>query len=72
MALNATLIYISRLRVSFNPFSITMARGWLVLGIVLIICGCTCLKLQWYGEGWKEGSETKEEPVIEESITEQI
>jgi hypothetical protein len=32
-----------------------------VLGVILIMCGCICLKAHWYDEGYKKGSEFKEE-----------
>lgn len=53
-ALTLMLAFIADIRVSISPFSITLARPWLALGIILIMCGCLCLKAQWYGEGYKQ------------------
>jgi predicted membrane protein len=61
LALFLMLAFISDIRISFSPFSITFARPWLAVGIILIMCGCICLKAQWYGEGLKRGAEIKEE-----------
>lgn len=61
LALTLILLFIADTRITFSPFSITFGRGWLVLGIIMIMCGCLCLKYQWYGDGMKKGAEIKEE-----------
>ena len=61
LALTLMLAFIADIRISFSPFSISFARPWLAVGIILIMCGCICLKWQWYGDGVKRGAEIKEE-----------
>lgn len=75
LALTLMLLFIADTRITLWPFSIAFARPWLALGIILIMCGCICLKEQWYSDGLKRGAEIKEEvreikePVkIKESI----
>jgi uncharacterized membrane protein len=70
LALTILLAYMADTRVTIWPFSITFARGWLVLGIILIMCGCICLKAQWYNDGLKRGAEIKEE--VREEIKEPV
>jgi predicted membrane protein len=55
------LLFIADTRITIWPFSITFARPWLAIGIILIMCGCICLKAQWYNDGLKRGAEIKEE-----------
>jgi hypothetical protein len=69
LALTLMLLFIAETKITLWPFSISLARGWLVLGIILIMCGCICLKEQWYGDGLKRGAEIKEE--VREEIKEQ-
>jgi hypothetical protein len=69
LALTLMLLFIADTRITLWPFSITFARGWLALGIILIMCGCICLKQQWYCDGLKRGAEKKEE--VREEIKEQ-
>lgn len=47
LALTLLLAYLADTRISFSPFSISFGRGWLVLGIILIIYGCICVRWQW-------------------------
>jgi hypothetical protein len=61
LALTLMLAFIADTKITFFPFSITLARPWLAVGIILIMCGCICLKYQWYGDGLKRGAEIKEE-----------
>ena len=72
LALTLMLAFIADIRITLWSFSIILARPWLAVGIILIMCGCICLKAQWYGDGVKRGAEIKEEtkePVkIKESI----
>jgi hypothetical protein len=70
LAITLMLLFIADTRITLLPFSISFARGWLALGIILIICGCICLKAQWYGEGLKKGAEIKEE--VREEIKEPV
>jgi len=65
LALTLMLAFIADTKITFSPLSISFARPWLAVGIILIMCGCICLKAQWYGEGLKRGVEIREE-VIEE------
>lgn len=65
LALSLLLIFLADTTITWRPFSISFGRGWLVLGIIFIMCGCVCLKEQWYSEGLKRGAEIKKE-VIEE------
>jgi uncharacterized membrane protein len=69
LALMILLAFMADVRITLWPFSITFARGWLAIGIILIMCGCICLKAQWYGDGLKRGAEIKEE--VREDIKEQ-
>jgi hypothetical protein len=69
-ALTLMLAFIADTRVILWPFSISFARGWLVLGIILIMCGGLCLKAQWYSDGLKRGAEIKEE--VREEIKEPV
>lgn len=55
------LAYMAEIRISFRPFSISADRPWLVIGTILIMCGCICLKAQWYRDGLKRGAEIREE-----------
>lgn len=61
LALCLILLFIADTRITFFPFSISFGRGWLVLGMILILCGCICLKCQWYEDGLKRGAEIKKE-----------
>jgi uncharacterized membrane protein len=70
LALTLMLAFIAEIRISINQFSISFARGWLALGIILIMCGGLCLKAQWYNDGLKRGAEIKEE--VGEGIKEQV
>lgn len=65
LALTLMLAFIADTRINLWPFSISFGRGWLTLGIIFIMCGCICLKCQWYSDGLKRGAEIKKE-VIEE------
>lgn len=71
LALSLMFAFIADTRIAFAPFSISFGRGWLVLGIILIMCGCVCLKCQWYSDGLKRGSEVKQE-VFDEIKQEKI
>jgi uncharacterized membrane protein len=55
------LLFIADSKITFWPFTISFARGWLALGIILIMCGGLCLKAQWYNDGLKRWAEIKEE-----------
>lgn len=61
LALTLILAYLADTTITWRPFSISFGRGWLVLGIIFIMCGCICLKAQWYTDGLKRGAEIKEE-----------
>lgn len=74
-ALTFLLTYMADMQITFRPFSISLGRPWLVLGIILIMCGCICLKAQWYEDGLKKGAELKQEvlkELQEEKIKEQL
>lgn len=71
LSLSLMFAFIADTRITFAPFSISFGRGWLVLGIILIMCGCVCLKCQWYSDGLKRGSEVKQE-VFDEIKQEKI
>lgn len=72
LALTITLAFIADIRITFSPFSITLARPWLALGIILIMCGGLCLKCQWYEDGLKRGAEIREEIKERVKIKERI
>lgn len=76
LALTLLLLYLADTTITFRPFSISFGRGWLVLGMILILCGCICLKAQWYNDGLKRGAEIKKEVRAEikqqETIKESI
>lgn len=59
------LAYLADTTITWRPFSVSFGRLYLVVGIILIMCGCICLKAHWYEEGLKRGAEIKKE-VIEE------
>lgn len=61
LALFLMLAFIADTRITLWPFSISFARPWLAVGIILIMCGCICLKAQWYEDGLKRGAEIKKE-----------
>lgn len=65
LALTILLLFLADTRITLWPFSISFGRGWLVLGIISIVCGCICLKTHWYEEGLKKGAEIKEEAMKE-------
>jgi hypothetical protein len=65
LAITFLLAYLADMRVTFNPFSISFGHGWLVLGIIFIMCGCICMKAQWYSDGLKRGAEIKKEVIKE-------
>lgn len=69
LALTLMLAFIADIRITLSPFSISFTRPWLALGIILIMCGCICLKCQWYQDGVKRGAEIKEE--VREEIKEE-
>jgi uncharacterized membrane protein len=71
LTLTLLLLFLADTTITWRPFSISFGRGWLVLGIILIMCGCICLKAHWYNEGLKRGAEIKHEVMkeIEESKT---
>lgn len=71
LALTLIFAFIADTRITLWPFSISFGRGWLALGIILIMCGCVCLKAQWYGDGLRKGAEIKEE-VFDEIKQEEI
>lgn len=71
LALLIMLALIGHIRITLSPFSISFGRGWLLLGIILLMAGCGCLFMQWYGEGLKKGVQIKQE-VIEENKKETI
>lgn len=67
------LAYMAEFKISFSPFSISFGRGWLVLGFILIMCGCICIKAQGYKDGLEKGTEINKgliKEVIEEKIKE--
>lgn len=69
------LAYMAEVKISLSPFSISFGRGWLVIGFILIMCGCLCLKAQWYKEGKREFDKEMREKVKqiqEEKIKDQI
>lgn len=75
VALVFLLTYMADMHITFRPFSISFTRPLLVIGIILIMCGCLCLKAQWYEEGLKRGAELKQEVIEEikdENIKEQL
>jgi hypothetical protein len=61
LALTLMLAFIADTTITLSPFSISFARPWLALGIILIVAGSLCLKAQWYGDGLKRGAEIKQE-----------
>lgn len=61
LTLTLLLLFLADTRITFSPFSITFGRGRMVLGIIMIMCGCLFLKYHWYEEGMKKGAEMKEE-----------
>lgn len=61
LALTLILAYLADTIITWRPFSISLGRGQLVLGIIFIMCDCICLKCHWYGEGLKRGAEIKQE-----------
>lgn len=65
LALSLLLLYLADTTITWRPFSISFGRGWLVLGMILIIAGCMCMWHQWYSDGLKRGAEIKKE-VFEE------
>lgn len=65
LALTLLLAFMADMHITFRPFSISFSRGWLVLGTLLIMCGCICLKAQWYSDGLKRGAEIKKEAAQE-------
>lgn len=65
LALTLMLAFIADTTITWRPFSISFGRGWLVLGIIFIMCGCMCLKAQWYADGLKKGKEIKQEKIKE-------
>lgn len=69
LALTLLLSFLAGTKITLWPFSISFARGWLALGIILIVCGCICLKAQWYEEGLRRGAEIKEE--VEQEVKDQ-
>jgi hypothetical protein len=69
LALTLMLAFIADIRITFSPFSISFARPCLAIGIILIMCGCICLKAQWDGDGLKRGAEIKED--VKDEIKEQ-
>ena len=72
LALFLMLAFIADTKITLSPFSISFARPWLAVGIILIMCGCICLKAQWYEEGLKRGAEIKEEVKEPVKIKENI
>lgn len=75
LALTLILLYLADTTITWRPFSITFGQGWVVLGMILIMCGCICLKCQWYTDGLKKGAEIKKEAlqeVLKEKIKEKI
>lgn len=75
LALTLMLAFIADTTITWRPFSISFARPWLAAGIILIMCGCICLKAQWYADGLKRGAEIKQEvreEIKEEKIKEVI
>jgi hypothetical protein len=75
LALFILLAFMADTRITIKPFSISFGSGWLVIGIIFILCGCICLKAQWYEEGLKRGAEIKQEVIKEieqEKIKEKI
>lgn len=71
LALTLILAYLADTTITWRPFSISFGRLHLVAGIILIMCGCICLKAHWYNEGLKRGAEIQRE-VIEEIKQENI
>jgi hypothetical protein len=76
LALFLIVSYLADTRITFSPFSISFGRGWLVLGVILIMCGCICLKAHWYDEGLKKGVEINrkliKEVLEEDKIKEEL
>lgn len=72
LALTLMLAFIADTQITWRPFSITFARPWLAAGIILIMCGCICLRAQWYTDGVKRGAGIKEEVKEEKQIKESI
>jgi len=70
LALTLMLAFIADIQITFSSFSITLARPWLAVGIILILCGCICLKAQWYSEGYGDGVKRKGE--VKEEIKEPV
>lgn len=65
LALTLLLAYLADTTITWRPFSINFGRGWLVMGIIFIMCGCICLKAHWYNEGLKRGAEIYKETLKE-------
>lgn len=61
LALSLLLLFLADTTITWRPFSVSFGRGWLVLGMIFIMCGCICLKAHWYNEGLKRGAEIKQE-----------
>lgn len=75
LALTLIMLYLADTTITWRPFSISFGRLYLVAGIIFIMCGCICLKAQWYTDGVKDAGikeevieEIKEEKQIKESI----
>lgn len=69
------LAYMAEIKITLSPFSISFGRGWLAMGFILIMCGCLCLKAQWYEEGKQEFDRKLKESIKqiqEEKIKEKI
>lgn len=69
------LAYMAEVKISLSPFFISFGRGYLAMGFILIMCGCLCLKAQWYQEGKQEFDNEMREKVKqiqEEKIKETI
>jgi hypothetical protein len=72
LALTILLAFMADARITLSPFNISFARPWLVVGIILIMCGCICLKAQWYGDGLKRGVEIKQDVFDDIKKTEPV
>jgi hypothetical protein len=75
LALTLLLAFMADMRITLWPFSISFGRPWLALGTILIMCGCLCLKAQWYSdavEDYKEHVKKEIKMLKEEQIKEKL
>lgn len=61
LALTLILAYLADTTITWRPFSISFGRGWLVLGIILIVIGSGIIYYQGRWDGLKRGAEIKQD-----------